>query len=169
MGRILKDCPWYVRGFNSNAIEGALVQNGQSFNQLVGSRIAVSNFEIRIPFTGPERLALIKSKFLFSDLNFFVDGGVAWSDNRQFKGNVYQTDSEGNRVPQIDRNTGSPLVDDSGNPLYETLYSKALPLVSTGVSLRVNLFGAIILEPYYAFPLLENSKGVFGLNILPGW
>jgi len=161
--------PWYVRGFNSNAIEGALVQNGQSFNQLVGSRIAVSNFEIRIPFTGPERLALIKSKFLFSDLNFFVDGGVAWSDNRQFKGNVYQTDSEGNRVPQIDRNTGSPLVDDSGNPLYETLYSKALPLVSTGVSLRVNLFGAIILEPYYAFPLLENSKGVFGLNILPGW
>lgn len=161
--------PWYVRGFNSNAIEGALIQNGQSFDQLVGSRIAVSNFEIRIPFTGPERLALIKSKFLFSDLNFFVDAGVAWYDNKQFSGAVYELDTEGNRKPQIDRNTGAPLVDANGNTLYETLYSKALPLVSTGVSLRVNLFGALILEPYYAFPLLQNSKGTFGLNILPGW
>jgi hypothetical protein len=63
--------PWYVRGFNSNSVEGTLIQNGQSFEQLIGSRIAVGNFEIRIPFTGPERLALIKSGFFFSDLNFF--------------------------------------------------------------------------------------------------
>ena len=162
--------PWYVRGFNSSAIEGTLIKNGQSFEQLIGSRIAVGNFEVRIPFTGPERLALIKSGFLFSDLNFFIDGGVAWYDNGQLKDNIYLLDGEGNRIPQIDRNTGSPIVDaKTGDPLYEIGYPKALPIVSAGVSLRVNLFGALILEPYYARPFLQNSKFVFGLNILPGW
>lgn len=161
--------PWYVRGFNSNAIENILIKNGQSFDQLVGSRIAVGNFEVRIPFTGPERLSLIKSGFLFTDLNFFVDGGVAWFNSDQLSGNVYLKDSEGNRIPKIDLNTGAPLVDSNGNTLYEVDYPKALPIVSAGVSVRVNLFGAIILEPYYARPFLENSKFVFGLNILPGW
>lgn len=161
--------PWFVRGFNSNSIESVLIENGQTFDQLIGSRIGVANFEIRIPFTGPERLSLIKSNFFFSDLNFFVDGGVAWFNNEQLKGDVYQVDSEGNHVPVIDRNTGAPLVDENGNPVYEVLYAKALPIVSAGVSLRVNLFGALVLEPYYARPFLENSKFVFGLNILPGW
>jgi hypothetical protein len=41
-------------------------------------------------------------------------------------------------------------------------------VASTGASLRVNLFGAIIIEPYYAFPLLKGSKGAFGLNLVPG-
>jgi hypothetical protein len=161
--------PWFVRGFNSNAIEGILQQNGQSFDQLVGSRIGVANFEVRIPFTGAERLSLIKSNFLFSDLNFFVDGGVAWYDNRQLSGDIYLRDPEGNRIPQIDRNTGAPLVDVNGNTLYEVDFPRALPIVSAGVSLRVNLFGAMVLEPYYAYPFFDNSRFIFGLNILPGW
>lgn len=161
--------PWYVRGFNSNAIDGILQQNGQSFDQLVGSRIGVANFEVRIPFTGVERLSLIKSNFLFSDLNFFIDAGVAWYDNRQLKDNIYLLDTEGNRIPQIDRSTGLPIVDENGDTLFEVDFPKALPIVSAGVSLRVNLFGALILEPYYARPFLDNSKFVFGLNILPGW
>jgi hypothetical protein len=33
----------------------------------------------------------------------------------------------------------------------------------------VNLFGAIIVEPFYAVPLLDNASGTFGLNFLPGW
>jgi hypothetical protein len=85
------------------------------------------------------------------------------------KDNIYLLDSEGNRIPQIDRNTGTPIVDQQGNTLFEVAYPKALPIVSAGVSLRVNLFGALILEPYYARPFLQNSKFVFGLNILPGW
>ena len=41
--------------------------------------------------------------------------------------------------------------------------------MSVGLSVRVNLFGAMILEPYWAYPLQENSKVVFGLNFIPGW
>jgi len=40
---------------------------------------------------------------------------------------------------------------------------------SVGASVRVNLFGALILEPYWAYPLQSNSRVVFGLNFVPGW
>ena len=43
------------------------------------------------------------------------------------------------------------------------------PVFSAGASLRINLFGALILEPYYAIPLQKNAKGSFGLNLIPGW
>ncbi len=131
--------PWYVRGYSNGNPEQRLAQNGLTFDDLVGSKIGVANFEVRIPFTGPERLALIKSGFLFSDLNFFVDGGVAFNDIKQF------------------------------NPSEDSNLSEAEPIFSVGASLRVNLFGAIILEPFYAYPLLKESKGVFGLNFIPGW
>jgi len=35
--------------------------------------------------------------------------------------------------------------------------------------LRVNLFGALILEPYFARTLLKGGHFRFGLNIIPGW
>jgi len=41
--------------------------------------------------------------------------------------------------------------------------------MSIGASLRVNLFGALIIEPYWAYPLQENGRVVFGLNFIPGW
>ncbi len=44
-------------------------------------------------------------------------------------------------------------------------------ITSAGISTRINLFGQLIIEPYYAFPLqLEgNDKGIFGINFTPGW
>ena len=127
--------PWYVRGYSGNGIQEIFERNQESFDPLIGSKLLVSNFEVRIPFTGPERLALLKSKFLLSDLNFFVDAGVAFDRLSQFGG--------------------------EGDALR--------PIVSAGASLRINLFGALILEPYYAIPFEKNTKGVFGLNIQPGW
>jgi hypothetical protein len=41
-------------------------KNSFDIDQLSGNRIAVANFEVRLPFTGPEKLAQIKSKFLFT-------------------------------------------------------------------------------------------------------
>ena len=119
------------------------MNNDLSIDNLYGSKVAVANFEVRIPFTGPEQLAMIKSGFLFSDLNFFVDGGVSWYDFDQFSGDISNID--GSRFDQ------------------------ARPIFSAGVSLRVNLFGAMVLEPYYAFPIQKETRGVFGLNIFPGW
>jgi hypothetical protein len=32
------------------------------------------------------------------------------------------------------------------------------------------LFGAMVLEPYYAIPIVPGrAQGAFGLNIFPGW
>lgn len=149
--------PWYVRGLGSNSAQDVLIANGRDFDELVGSKMFVANAEIRLPFTGPEQVSLIKSGFLFTDLNLFVDGGAAFYEFDQFKGPVYKLGTDGK--PQTNPSTGEPLI----------LRQEAKPIFTAGISLRVNLFGALILEPYYAVPLLKETKGVFGLNIVPGW
>lgn len=134
--------PWYVRGFNNlNNLEEAFLNNGRSIEELFGSKMLVSNFEIRLPFTGPKRLALIPSNFLFTDFNLFVDGGLAYFNYNQL----------------------------NGNPEDNKGYLTAKPVFSAGASVRVNLFGALVLEPYYAVPLIKGARGTFGLNFLPGW
>lgn len=132
--------PWFVRGFNNEVREQMLVNRDVEEDNFFGSKMLISNFEVRIPFTGPKQLALIKSGFLFSDLNFFIDGGLAWYDNQQF-------DTENNL---------------SG-------FADAQPIFSAGVSARINLFGALIVEPYYAKPLGTDIDPAFGFNIIPGW
>ncbi len=108
-------------------------------NQLFGSKFFVSNFEVRLPFTGPERLALIKSNALFTELSWFVDGGVAFNDYKD----LGKKDSEGKNVTKL--------------------------VFSTGFSARVNVFGALIVEPFFAWPLLKNTPGKFGVFLVPGW
>ncbi len=136
--------PWFIRGYNSNTALDLFLQNDYVFDQLVGSKLLVANFEVRIPFTGPKRLALIKSNVLLTDLNFFVDGGMTWFDYEQFNISEPQFNGEFTVYP-------------------------VQPVFSAGASLRINLFGALILEPYYAIPLQKNAKGAFGLNLIPGW
>jgi hypothetical protein len=130
--------PWYVRGYDYNKVDEILSQNGKSINQLFGSKIAITNLELRIPFTGPKQIALINSKFLLTDLNFFLDGGIAFNSLSEFNQN-------------------------------EPVNYQPTPLFSAGASIRVNLFGALVVEPYYAVPLQKETKGVFGVNIIPGW
>jgi hypothetical protein len=44
------------------------------------------------------------------------------------------------------------------------------PVVSAGVSTRMNLFGAFVLEVYYAVPFQRTGKGgQIGFQLLPGW
>ncbi len=107
-------------------------------NQLVGSKVLLGSAEVRLPFTGPERLALISSGFLASDLNAFFDIGVAFNDYD----NITFGSGEG---------------------------GESVVLMSAGLSLRINLFGAMILEPYYALPLRSGGSVRFGLNFIPGW
>jgi len=126
----------FVRGydfvFNGNPDN---IGEGLTPDRLLGSKLALTSFEIRTPFTGPKQLALIGSNVLFTDLSLFFDAGVAFNDFGDF--------GEGGFMPEI--------------------------AASAGVSLRVNLFGALIIEPYLAYPLQENSNVVFGLNFTPGW
>jgi Tol biopolymer transport system component len=149
---------WFVRGYNTSGASNLLTENGRSINELFGSKMAVANFEIRLPFTGPERLSVIKSKVLFTELALFADAGVAWYEFGQFGEPIYRRDS-----------AGEILRDPLGRALVER--PEAQPVFSTGISGRVNLFGAMILEPYYAFPIQNGNfgQGTFGLNIIPGW
>jgi len=134
---------YFVRGYSYEAMyESAMVDpNSLGYNQLMGSKMLLANFEVRLPFTGPKRLAVIKSGMFFTDINFFVDAGLIW---------------------------------DSGNTLSlkkDTDRSVRYPIYSTGLSARINLFGQIIIQPYYAFPLSlkTGNRGYFGLNFYPGF
>ncbi len=137
--------PWIIRGYDNSAFNNQIL-SGSSIamgpDQLMGNHLATLNFEIRLPFTGPERLTPIKSKFLFSELALFADAGLAWFDREtvHFK---WKPDNINERIP----------------------------VVSAGVSIRVNLFGMMILEPFYAVPFqLGGFKAAtFGLNFTPGW
>lgn len=149
--------PWFIRGLNTAAGQEIFLGSGRDFDELSGSKILVSSFEVRLPFTGPEQLALIKSKALFSDFNLFIDGGIAWTQNDQLSGPIYTLDRNGE--PLINPETGNPFV----------AYPQVKPIFTAGASLRINLFGALIVEPYYAVPLVKNTRGVFGLNLIPGW
>ena len=135
---------FFLRGYTFDALYDSYLRDPSSpwYNDLMGSKMLLTNFEIRLPFSGPERLALIKSGVFFTDLNFFVDAGLIW----------YSYNKISLTKDPYDRNV-------------------RYPLVSTGISTRINVYGQIIIQPYYAFPLSLSTggKGYFGINFYPGF
>ena len=155
--------PYLIRGYEANSIyknNTSTLGNSFDINQLSGSKLAVFNFEVRLPFTGPKKLTAIPSKFLFTDLNLFFDAGVAWTNNTKVAFKSEPT------------YTTTPILDSSGNVVgsYEDT-NERIPVMSVGISLRVNVFGYFVLEPYYAIPFQRKDvkTGVFGLTFAPGW
>jgi len=135
--------PWLIRGYDASKVQDYQTNDTAfSVNRLLGTRIAVANFEVRLPLTGPKKIAVIKSNYFFTDIAAFIDAGVAWNSNNQLSLNWKPENS-----------------------------NQRTPILSTGLSLRVNVLGALVLEPYYAFPLQFGvfKNPVFGLNFLPGW
>ncbi|TSD66783.1 tolB protein precursor [Inquilinus sp. KBS0705] len=161
--------PFLIRGYEAQSFynSNSTPTNNFTIDQLSGNHIAVANFEMRLPFTGPEKLSVIKSKFLFSDLNIFFDAGLAWNNGDKIQAKL-NPDFLGN-VPVVDNN-GAPVLDGNGNPTLTPKYSR-VPALSAGISLRVNIFGYFVLEPYYAIPFNRSDvrKPVFGLTFAPGW
>ncbi len=153
--------PWLVRGFyNFIGLSSSLADQAQLF----GSRIGVANIELRIPFTGPERLCLIPFKYFISELSFFTDAGIAWNPENKLTLNRRANES-------LKLNYKNLLVS-TPKSIYEIDYAYyRYPMVTYGISLRINLFGYMILEPYYAIPYIKDGQKYAGinLNILPGW
>ncbi|MBI4538976.1 MAG: PD40 domain-containing protein [Gemmatimonadetes bacterium] len=109
-------------------------------DRLFGQRLAVANFELRIPLTGNERYGLLPFRFLPIELAAFADGGLAWDSERE------------------------------PNLAFSTSSSDRVPVFSTGLSARLNLLGFLVLEAYYAYPFQRPEKGWhWGFNIAPGW
>ena len=109
-------------------------------SRLSGSRIGVANIEFRVPLLGTEQLGLINMPYFPLEIAPFFDAGVAWSSNQS---------------PEFrfDRNTADRV-----------------PVFSTGVAGRVNLFGFAIIEMFYVQPLQRpDRKAFFGWQIAPGW
>lgn len=136
---------YFVRGYSyrSMAREECSGEECLSVNNLAGSKILVANAEYRYPLVGPKRLAPIKSRKFFVDLALFADAGLAWFD---FDNIAIKWE------PDQDE--------------------KHIPVVSTGVALRVNLFGALVVTPYYAYPFQRSASkpnGVLGLYISAGF
>ncbi|NCD72008.1 DPP IV N-terminal domain-containing protein [Mucilaginibacter agri] len=164
--------PFLIRGYEYNSFYNSnkVSTNGFTVDQLSGNRIAVANFEIRLPFTGPEKLSQIKSKFFFSELNLFFDAGLAWNAGNQIK---FQKTPDIIGTADVKDANGNPILGSNGQPVTAPVYNtnQRVPALSAGVSLRVNLFGFFVLEPYLAMPFNRNDvkKPVFGLGFTPGW
>ena len=145
---------FFVRGLSNQGEVNALGSaNNFNFNALVGNNLGVVNGEIRLPFTGPRRLALIPVRGLYTELTAFVDGGLAYDDFTDVRQYYRERDSE----------------PDGGVPSGD-FASLSRPLFSAGFSLRANVFGALIVEPYYARVInADAARWRFGVNLVPGW
>jgi Tol biopolymer transport system component len=109
-------------------------------DRLLGSRIAVANFEMHFPLFGVRQFGLINFPFLPTDIGPFFDAGVAWSKN------------------------------DPVDFTFNRATPKRVPVFSTGLSARMNILGYMVLEAYYAYPFQRPEKGAhFGFVLSPGW
>ncbi len=160
---------YLIRGYEASSFYNVRNQSLGSFDidQLSGSKLAVFNFELRLPFTGPKKLAQIPSKFLFTDLNLFFDAGLAWNEDSKV---AFKSQPTYKTVPVTD-SQGNPIYDGNGKQVTTQIANERVPAMSVGVSVRVNVFGYFVLEPYYAFPFQrkEVKNGVFGVTFAPGW
>lgn len=110
------------------------------FDRLRGSRIALASAELRIPVFGTEQFGLINFSYLPTEITFFADAGMAWT-------------AEDGPVLKFERSS-----------------AERVPVFSTGVTSRFNLFGYTVLEIFYAKPYQRPGKGAhFGFQIVPGW
>ncbi len=134
-----------VRGYGPYTFESSECElNGgegcPAFDRLNGSKMIVSNFELRYPFIGSARLAPIHSNSIGVTFSVFFDFGLAW----------WSFDK-----PEL---------------VFKRHSFKRIPVTSTGVSSRVNIGGMMIFEIYYARPYQRPLKGGhFGLVLSPGW
>lgn len=133
----------FVRGYGFGFGSNPVLEKLEYLDHMLGSKMIMGNFEMRLPFTGIERLSLIKSKYFLSDLALFFDIGVAFDEFNHFK--------------------NGEVISGRLDPVKPKIAKSA------GVSLRINLLGAMIVEPYLARPLEKDSKFVFGLNLMPGF
>ena len=111
------------------------------FDRLLGSRLAVVSAEIRIPVLGVPEYGLINFPYLPLTVSPFVDAGEAWYGR-----------------------TDRQFTLSASNANFQT------PVVSTGISARVNLLGYAVIEAYYAHPFQRPGRNwVYGLQLAPGW
>ncbi len=161
--------PQFIRGYSSRSFETNTAF--LSFqDRLLGTKVGLASAEIRLPLLGVSEFGLLSFPYLPTELVLFADAAMTWGETPYFGVGV---------VPGDDLLQGQDFCDLPGadSQCYGAAFSDQKPVFSAGVSARVNLLGAIIVEPYYAFPFsrwgddgdLASGRGVFGVTIAPGW
>ncbi len=135
---------WFVRGYNPNSVVNdcvSLAVGGcPELERLIGSKIAVASFEVRIPLFGTEQYGLINFPYLPTEIAPFIDAGAAWTSSK-------------------------PL-----EFAFKENTTDRVPVFSTGVSGRFNVLGALVVEVYWAHAFQRpNHSSVWGFQLSPGW
>ena len=110
-----------------------------ALDQLIGSRVAVANIELRFPLIRDLTLGFLPLRLPPLDGALFFDAGMAWDDRHGF--------ADGTIVWQRGASENPDLV--------------RQPLKSWGLSIRSNLLGFIILRADYAKPLDRSGQGAY--------
>ena len=119
---------------------GAVAGTCAGFDRLFGHRLVVANLEMRVPLLGTPQFGLINFPFVPTEIVLFADAGVAW-----------------NELSEVDFD-------------FQRSGGKRVPVFSVGASARINIFGFLILESYYALPFQRPDKGGhWGFVLSPGW
>ncbi len=143
--------PAYVRGYDRDntygyACGGTIIGSGQGCNatQLLGSRVALANAELRFPLIRRFELGILPIALPPLDGLVFYDVGVAWNSTND----VRLRKPEGDFDPELIR----------------------YPLRSWGAGLRLNLFGLAIVRWDYAIPLDgPEQKGFWTWSLGPSF
>jgi hypothetical protein len=111
-----------------------------ALDRLFGQRMAVANFEARVPLFGTEQFGLLNFPFVPTELVAFFDVGLAWDQ------------------------------DNPATLEWSRSSAERVPVASTGLSARMNILGFLILEAYYAYPFQRPERGAhWGFSLAPGW
>lgn len=137
-----------VRGYESFTSDEYYSGQGFDYNRLIGSKMIVANAEIRFPLL--KVLGIGKGYYGAWPLEFFgfYDWGIAWADNPGYWW--------GGTTPE------------DVKPWFAGGNRK--PISSTGIGLRTNLFGVLVLGLNYVYPISRPQRGWhFQLSISPGF
>jgi Tol biopolymer transport system component len=140
--------PDYIRGYDRNSnyltcpVLGANPSNCSTV-QLLGSRVAVANVELRFPLVRRFELGILPISLPPLDGLFFFDAGMAWSKDQAVYGS---------------------------RPVNFDVSKQRYPLRSYGLGLRLNLFNYAILRWDYAIPLdQQGRKGLWTWSLWPSF
>jgi hypothetical protein len=141
--------PGMVRGYSYGSFQASdCVPQGNdacpAFSQLLGSRIALANLELRFPLLGALGVGSGYYGFFPIEMALFADAGIAWWGSHQ---------------------PGS-----TGDDRAFFLGGDRKPVYSVGAAARINVLGFLIVEVDLARPFQRPSGGwVWQVGFIPGF
>lgn len=159
-----------IRGYDYNSADffnecPATGNSCPAFERLFGSKMVVSNVELRAPLLGALGLGSGLLDFLPVELVFFGDAGLAWW-NADLPADFDQRSPQAQDILLRQRDDARPFFLDGGT---------RKPIFSAGGGLRVNVFGALIFSAYYVYPFNRpkrdgtNKGGHIQFGFTPGF